>query len=76
MLKRWRKIKLTEFEFSQLIINSEVVLQRSNTVVFTPNNTGPNWLGIKNATINMFPNEYLLLPQSYSSSLLSKKQND
>ncbi|MBI34582.1 MAG: hypothetical protein CMP67_04375 [Flavobacteriales bacterium] len=74
MLKRWRKIKLTEFEFSQLIINSEVVLQRSNTVVFTPNNTGPNWLGIKNATINMFPNEYLLLPQSYSSSLLSKEQ--
>ncbi len=74
MLKRWKRVKLPQIEFDQLNSNAEFILKNSKTIVFTPNNTGANWLGIKNATMNMFPNEYLLLPQLYSSTLLSKEQ--
>lgn len=56
MLKRWKRVKLSQIEFDQLNSNAEFILKNSKTIVFTPNNTGENWLGIKNATMNMFPN--------------------
>jgi glycosyltransferase involved in cell wall biosynthesis len=76
MLGRWKKKWITNLEFNGLIESALKILSSSNTIVFSPNNTGANWLGIKNATIGMFPNNYLVLPQSYSNLLLSPKQQN
>lgn len=76
MLKRWKKKWISNLEMHDLIKSVLKILESSNTIIFSPNNTGANWLGIKNATIGMFPNNYLVLPQSYSKLLLSPKQQD
>ena len=35
----------------------------STTLAICPNNTGPNWLGIKRGTLSLFPFSTLILDQ-------------
>ena len=74
MLKRWKKSWINENQFNILIKNTSQVLNKSKEVVFTYQNTGSNWLGVQTATKGMFPENFIILPQSYSNSLLSEKQ--
>ena len=43
----------------------------STTLAICPNNTGPNWLGIKRGTLSLFPFSTLILDQYYSHSVYS-----
>lgn len=74
MLKRWRNNFLDKNEFNSLKKSFEDFIINKSFIVFTPDNTGANWLGIKNATLSMYPNNTFILPQCYSNSLLSKNQ--
>ena len=49
-----------------------IALQHRNLVI-CPESTGSNWLGIKNATLSMFPTNSFVIPQSYSNQVLSDK---
>lgn len=42
-----------------------------NYLSISPNNTDSNWLGIKNASNALFPNQNIALPQFYSNQLVS-----
>ncbi len=74
MLKRWRSPFLKKEEFEGLKGNLISFLKGKEVIVFVPENTGPNWLGVKNATFSMYPDNTFVLPQSYSNPLLNPSQ--
>lgn len=74
MLKRWKNPWINKDQFNNLIKITSQILSQSKEVVFTYQNTGSNWLGVQTATKGMFPENFIILPQSYSNSLLSEKQ--
>ena len=76
MLGRWKKIQISKIDFQEFIKSAFTVLENSRTIILVPNNTQANWLGVKNATMSMFPHNHIILPQSYSNSLLSEVQRD
>ncbi len=76
MLKRWKKPWINENQFNNLLKRVSLILENSKVIVISYQNTGANWLGVKNATINMFPNQHLIIPQTYSNSLLSREQRE
>jgi len=43
------------------------------TLVICPENTDANWLGIKNATLSMFPLNTFVIPQNFSNQIVSDK---
>lgn len=49
-----------------------IAIQNRNLVI-CPESTGPNWLGVKNATLSMFPTNSFVIPQNYSNQVLSDK---
>ncbi len=74
MLKRWRKSTFSKVEFDQFLDNVRALSKKYPTLVFVPQNTGENWLGIKNATLGMFPQQSVILPQEFSRTLLDENQ--
>ena len=50
------------------------VREKSTTIAFTPDNTGYSWLGVKNGTMALFPENVICLPQNYSNSVFNKKK--
>jgi len=76
MLKRWKKPWINEKQFNDLLKRVSIILENSKIIVIAYQNTGANWLGVKTATKGMFPDNVVLLPQSYSSSLLSISQKE
>ena len=78
MLRKWRKNNhfISDLEFNTLLSKIQSVATLQKDIVFTPNNTGSNWLGVKNASVAMFPNNVIILPQNYSNTLLSKDQTN
>jgi hypothetical protein len=76
MLKRWKKPWINEHQFNDLLENVSAVLENYKIIVITYQSTGANWLGVQTATKGMFSNNVLILPQSYSSTLLSEAQRD
>ena len=73
MLNKW-KILISDAQFNNLVKKALIILDKSDTIVFTYQSTGSNWLGVQTATKAMFPDNFLILPQSYSNSLLSETQ--
>jgi len=74
LINKAKKVPLIdESEFSDLLLKvKEISIANSHkSVVITADNTGANWLGVKNATLGMFPNNVLIVPQNNSISLLS-----
>ena len=49
------------------------IRDKSTIIAFTPDNTGYSWLGVKNGTMALFPENVICLPQNYSNSVFSKK---
>ncbi|MBL57407.1 MAG: hypothetical protein CMP61_09475 [Flavobacteriales bacterium] len=74
MLKRWKKPWISDVQFDELIQRALKILTKSNVIVFTYQATGANWQGVQTATKAMYPENFLVLPQSYSNSLLSETQ--
>lgn len=46
-------------------------LSEKSYLSICPDNTDSNWLGIKNASNALFPNQNIALPQNYSSQIVS-----
>jgi glycosyltransferase involved in cell wall biosynthesis len=59
------------FEIGQSLGN---IRNRSEILAICPDNTGPNWLGIKNATLSLFPDCTFIIPQYYSTQIYSDKE--
>lgn len=74
MLKRWRSPFLGKEEFISLKRSFEGFVKNKSFIVLTPDNTGVNWLGVKNATLSMYPENTFVFPQSYSQPKLSPTQ--
>lgn len=74
MLQRWKKPWISNAQFEELVKRVLKILKKSNLIVFTYQATGANWKGVQTATKAMYPDNFLVLPQSYSNSLLSEKQ--
>tara|TARA_Y100000766_G_C18900472_1_gene603169 strand:+ start:1288 stop:2253 length:966 start_codon:yes stop_codon:yes gene_type:complete len=74
MLKRWKKPWISDAQFDELVKRALKILKKSNFIAFTYQATGANWKGVQTATKSIYPNNFLILPQSYSNSLLSEKQ--
>jgi hypothetical protein len=74
MLKRWKKPWISDVQFDNLVNSALKILNRTSVIVFTYQATGANWKGVQTATKAMYPDNYLVLPQTYSNSLLSEKQ--
>lgn len=76
MLKRWRKQQVEGVIFEDLLQKCRTILSGSKVIVFVPDNTGANWLGVKTASLGMFPKNCVVLPQNHSNSLLSVAQQN
>ena len=74
MLKRWQSIFLNSKEFKKIKKSLENFVFNKRYIVFTPDNTGANWLGIKNATLSMYPGNSFIIPQFHSQTKLSPSQ--
>ena len=74
MLKRWRSNFLSKEEFRSLENLLKGFVNNKPFLVLTPDNTGANWLGVKNATFAMYPENTFVFPQSYSQPRLSPTQ--
>lgn len=60
-----------EYELNILVKNIEVITKLKSKLVICPENTGLNWMGIKNATLDLFPSQTLVIPQEYSNQILT-----
>ena len=74
MLKRWKSNFLSREEFHSFKNSLQKFLNDKSFIVITPNNTGSNWLGVKNATLSMYPKNTFVFPQYYSQPKLSPDQ--
>ena len=61
-------------EFHNLLLKLNEIRTKNHTVVICLDNSGANWLGIKNATLNLFPDITLSLPAVYSNLQFSNEQ--
>ena len=59
------------YEMPLLIEKVKSIALKNQNLVICPESTGPNWLGIKNATLSMFPANSFIIPQNYSNQVLS-----
>ena len=62
-----------EYDLNILVKNIEIITKLKSKLVICPENTGPNWMGIKNATLDLFPSQTLVIPQEYSNQVLTDK---
>ncbi|MCB0512747.1 MAG: hypothetical protein KDC72_09370, partial [Bacteroidetes bacterium] len=76
----WNRIKnrlsanKSAVNVKELIDNIENVRKRSTILVLYGSPTNGSWLGIANATLGLFPNEAVEIPQWYSHLELNSKQ--
>lgn len=66
-------IKPKPYNMQQLLLRLEDIRRQHDHVAICPEPTGGNWLGIYNATRQLFPDSYLAIPQSYSNQVLTDK---
>jgi len=57
-----------------LIRNISLIREEHAAIVLFGSPTGGNWKGIANATIGLFPNNSLQVPQCYSNSVLNDQE--
>lgn len=78
MLKRvWQELTSKnedETLFQTLVESIGDIRNQSDVLAICPNNTGSSWLGIKNGTELLFPENTVALPQYYSQTKLTAKQ--
>jgi|TARA_B110000114_G_scaffold181554_1_gene219189 glycosyltransferase involved in cell wall biosynthesis len=61
------------YELPLLIAKVKSIATQNLKLVICPENTDANWLGIKNATLSMFPLNTFVIPQSFSNQIVSDK---
>jgi hypothetical protein len=59
-----------------LIRNVSLIREEHEVIVLYGSPTGGNWKGIANATIGLFPNNSLQIPQWYSNSVLNEQETN
>ena len=70
-LKSLLKSENRLYDFEELLLKVKSVAQKGGKMVLCPENTDANWLGIKNATLAMYPNQSVCIPQSFSQQVVS-----
>jgi glycosyltransferase involved in cell wall biosynthesis len=65
----FKKIDITE-----LLVSIKHISNDSKVLAICLENTGSSFLGVKNATLNLFPNNTIVLPAYYSNISLTDKQ--
>lgn len=75
LLSRIRQIVNKKESYNSSILFDEInkITKTSNTLAICGENTGPNWLGIKNATRSIYSNQTFVIPQHYSNQVISDK---
>ena len=66
-----RIIKSKPYNLQDLLAQVQRVRTTSTHLAICASPTGPNWLGIRNATLQLFPDACVELPQYYSQPLLT-----
>jgi glycosyltransferase involved in cell wall biosynthesis len=61
----------SKYDLAILIKKVEAISSTDLKLAICPENTGPNWMGIKNATLDLFPSQTLVIPQEYSNQVLT-----
>lgn len=61
----------SKYDLAILIKKVEAISSNDLKLAICPENTGPNWMGIKNATLDLFPSQTLVIPQEYSNQVLT-----
>ena len=61
---------------SSIINDIKIIRNDHNSIAFYGSPTGSNWLGIKNATTGIFPNNSIEIPQVYSNANISVKDQN
>lgn len=77
MLKRIKSILKSDkivYDFNEILKKVKKIAIKERKVVICPDNTGANWLGIKNATFSMYPDITLSIPQFYSKQVLNDEE--
>lgn len=63
-------VKGKPYDMAALLKQVEGIRNAGDTLAICAAPTGPNWLGIRNATVQLFPGSSVELPQYYSQQLL------
>jgi glycosyltransferase involved in cell wall biosynthesis len=72
LLKRKISARFNQaYNLDILIIHVKKIAKTKSKLVICPESTGPNWLGIKNATLDLFPSQTFVIPQEYSNQILT-----
>lgn len=78
MLKKIREKRYLEKcvrkGMSVLYSEIEEIREKSDSIVICPSPTGTNWLGVKNATFSLFPENTFSIPQYFSNSVYTEKE--
>lgn len=61
---------------SQLLIEMEAIRYTTSVLVLVPGTTDYSWMGVNRATISLFPSQSIVLPQYYSHSIFSEKEQE
>ena len=74
MLKRIKSFLQSDkngYDFNEILQKVKKIAVNEGKIVICPENTGANWLGIKNATFAMYPDITFCIPQHYSKQVLN-----
>jgi glycosyltransferase involved in cell wall biosynthesis len=74
MLNKLKKLIFSDKSYNLNFLLKQVdFIQDKTYLSICPENTESNWLGIKNASNALFPNQNITLPQYYSNQVISDK---
>lgn len=61
----------SQYDLQDLLNEVKKISANYSELIICPENTDANWLGIKNATLAMFPDKTFIIPQNYSNQIVS-----
>ena len=59
----------SQYDLQDLLNEVKKISANYSELIICPENTDANWLGIKNATLAMFPDKTFIIPQNYSNQI-------
>ena len=61
----------SQYDLQSLLKDVNSISSFHSKMVICPDNTDANWLGVKNATLAMFPEQTFVIPQHFSNQIVS-----
>jgi hypothetical protein len=61
----------SQYDMQSLLNDVNSISSTHSKMVICPDNTDANWLGVKNATLAMFPEQTFVIPQHFSNQIVS-----